>query len=206
MEDGLSKGDVILLISSKPESDYAKKRVEEAYQQVSSFVGMVGLSESLHYREIDVNRGFLEICRDIVRVIKDTERSYGSKRLRFYLTGGMRVLIVACLMVAKLLSSTSRAVEVKVSREDRPISFVIPVGLLKLEPREITESQLEVLRLLKRFGEASFEELAIGRSEVTVRKHLTKLREKGVVSYTLKKKKQVYRLTPLGELLLELVA
>jgi DNA-binding transcriptional regulator PaaX len=49
---------------------------------------------------------------------------------------------------------------------------------------------------LKSVGEAGFEDLAVGRDEVTVRKLLTKLRGIGLVSYRSEGRKQYYKLLP----------
>jgi len=173
--------------------------VSEALRQVESFLGMAGVS-SIYYREVDTERDFIHICRDIAKTLEE----FRGERYKFYLTGGMRVLIIATLVIAKLLSSLGIQVEIKLSREDRPVFYTVPIEVLKIDLKAITEIQRELLRELKARGEAGFEELAIGRSEVTVRKLLGKLRERGLVTYTLKGKKQIYRLTPLGELLLEI--
>ena len=202
MEEGLSKEDVIVLIASKPETDYVAKRIDEAYKQIDNFLQIAGL-RNLYYREVDINRDFMYICRDVVRIVKefDTDNYF-----KFYLTGGMRVLVVAALTIARLLSLAGTPVEVKLSREDRPVSYTVPMDLLKLNVEVVTKTQLELLRQLKTQEEARFEDLAIGRSEVTVRKHLTKLRKKGLVSYTVRGRKQIYRLTLLGEILLEVLS
>jgi len=200
LEEGASKEDIVLLLSAKPESEYTSKRVEEAFKQVKSFLDMAGVPEVV-YREIDVNRDVIDICRDIVNIVKEWEK--GHQNIKFYLTGGMRVLVIATLIVARLLSLVGRDVEVKTSREDRPVSYIIPLNLLNLDIK-LTNSQIEILKHLRIRGEGTFEELAIGRSEVTVRKHLTKLREKGLVSCSAKGRKLIYKLTPLGELLLDI--
>jgi len=200
-EEGVEEGDVIVLIASRPETDYAKKRVEEAYRQVGTFLQMVGVP-SLHYREVEIDKDILSICRDIIKIVKE----FNSTNLfKFYLTGGMRVLVIATMIAAKILCQAGKHVEVKLSREDRPVSYTVPIKLLELNVGDVTEAQLEVLRYLKARGEARFEDLAIGRSEVTVRKHLTRLRESGLVSYTVKGRKQFYKLTPLGEMVLEVI-
>jgi len=201
LEEGTSKEDAVLLLGTKPESEYTIKRVEDAFRQVKSFLDMAGVSEVI-YREIDVNRDIIDICRDVVKTVKELEK--GHQSMKFYLTGGMRVLIIATMIVARLLSLAGRNVEVKTSREDRPVSYIIPLNLLNLDVN-LTSSQIEILKHLRIRGEGTFDELAVGRSEVTVRKHLTKLREKGLVTHTTKGRKQVYRLTPLGELLLDII-
>ena len=117
----------------------------------------------------------------------------------------MRVLIIATLVVARLFSALGREVEIRVSREDRPVVFVVPVELINLDPRDFTEAQLEILRQLSAYEEVVFEDLAIRRSEVTVRKHLTKLRGKGVVRRKVRGRRQFYKLSELGELLLSLM-
>ncbi len=200
LEEGLNRMDVIVLIASKPETDYARRRAEEAYRQVESFVKMVGAA--LHYREVDVNKDVIPLCRDVVKVIKEFDMNTS---LKFYLTGGMRALIVATLIVAKLLSSAGRHINIVLSREDGLLLYTLPVSLLNLDIGSITNVQAEILRFLKVRSGATFEDLAIGRTAVTVRKHLTKLREKRLVSFIARGRKQVYSLTPLGELMLDIL-
>ena len=198
-ERGVSKEDTVVLIANKPESDYAKKRADEALQEVKKFLSMAGI-ENVHYAEIELGESFERICRQILRIVLNVAKS--DEAVEFYLTGGMRVLVVAALVVAVLLTLKDRDVEVIVYREDRPIAYEIPIQLLRFQ-LNVTKSQLEIMNYLKINGEGTFEDLAIGRSEITVRKHLTKLREIGLVTYTLRGRKQVYRLTPIGELVLE---
>lgn len=198
---GVSKDDTIVLIANKPETDYAKKRAEEAVGEVIKFLKTIKAGR-IQYVEIELDDDIIAICRRIVKVIKDTDRK--DEPIEFYLTGGMRVLVLATMLVARLLSLTGRKVIVETSREDRPVSFEIPIQLLNLSPR-ITSSQLEILRYLKAVGEGTFEDLAVGRSEVTVRKHLTKLRGMGLATFSARGRKQIYKLTPLGELLLDIL-
>lgn len=199
VKDGVAKDDTVVLISAKPEADYAKARVDEAYKQVVDFLKIVGVTNTYHY-EVDLNQDFIGICRDVSRIMK-----LFSGPVKLYLTGGMRVLVLACLVVAKLMIDLGREVEVELSREDRITFFSIPQELLSISLREVTRSHIEILKLLKSFGEATFEDLALGRSEVTVRKHLYKLEEKGLVTHTAKGRRHVYRLTPVGELILDVV-
>jgi len=43
----------------------------------------------------------------------------------------MRVLIIATLVIAKLLSSLGIQVEIKLSREDRPVFYTVPIEVFK---------------------------------------------------------------------------
>jgi CRISPR locus-related DNA-binding protein len=199
LEEGVLSDATIVLLASKPETDYVARRVEEAVKQVRSFLELAHIS-NLNYVEVDVNTEFLEICRSILRALKEfTDAS----QIKFYLTGGMRVLVIATLVVARLLGAVHGRVEIRLSREDRPAAYDIPLSVLDTSPRSLTKTQVEVLKQLKMLGEVRFDDLAFTRSPVTVRKHLTKLREMGLVTYTARGRKQFYRLTPLGELILE---
>lgn len=200
LEESVPSDVTILLVASKPESDYAAKRVKEALNQVKNFLELARIHD-LQYVEVDVNAEFLEICRNVLRAVKRFADT--ADRIKFYLTGGMRVLIIATLIVARLLGAAHRNVEIRLSMEDRPVTYTVPLSVLEVSPGSLTDAQIEVLRLLKMLSEARFEDLALGRSPVTVRKHLTKLRELGLVSFTSRGRKQFYRLTPLGELILE---
>jgi len=126
VEEGVSESDIVLLIAGKPETEYVAKRVSEALRQVESFLGMAGVS-SIYYREVDTERDFIHICRDIAKTLEE----FRGERYKFYLTGGMRVLIIATLVIAKLLSSLGIQVEIKLSREDRPVFYTVPIEVFK---------------------------------------------------------------------------
>jgi CRISPR locus-related DNA-binding protein len=197
MGEGVGEDEVVLLVSAKPESEYARRKVENAYQEVKKFANLAGVMR-LEYREIDISKDFEEICRDFIWIISEFRPARG---YRFYLTGGMRVLIAAGLIAAGLLSQVYDLVAF-VSHEDAPTLYRIPVQTFRLDLRGISEARLDILRILKGVGEASFEDLAVGRDEVTVRKLLTKLRGMGLVVYRSVGRRQLYRLTPLGEAVL----
>jgi CRISPR locus-related DNA-binding protein len=200
VEEGISHDEPIILVASKPETEYAKRRFEEAYQHLITFLKMAGTVE-VHYVEIDLEKDFLDVCRDIVRTI----RNFHGDCYKLYLTGGMRLLVAATLIVARLLLTAGTRVEVKLSMEDRPILYSVPAELLTLDLGGLTDAQLELLKYLKSLGKAGFEDLAIGRASTTARKLLTKLRSKGLVEYKKMDRKQVYKLTKTGELVLEVL-
>jgi len=70
VEEGVSESDIVLLIAGKPETEYVAKRVSEALRQVESFLGMAGVS-SIYYREVDTERDFIHICRDIAKTLEE---------------------------------------------------------------------------------------------------------------------------------------
>jgi CRISPR locus-related DNA-binding protein len=200
VEEGISRDEPIVLVTNKPETEYARKRFEEAYQQVVTFLRMAGVDE-VRYVEVDLEGDFLDVCLNIVRTI----RSFHGDCYKFYLTGGMRLLVAAALIVARLLLTAGTRVEVRLSMEDRPVLYSVPAELLTLDLGELTEAQLELLKYLRSLGRAGFEDLAIGRASTTARKLLTKLRGKGLVEYRNVGRKQVYKLTKIGELVLALL-
>jgi len=199
MEEGITKDDVVILVSSRPESEYAKRRAEAAYQQVATFLGMAGVAE-VHYVEASLDGDLLDTCVDIARRVKEFGNCY-----RFYLAGGMRTLVVATLIVARLMLTAGLAVEVKLTVEDRPGVYSVPAELLTLDLGGVTDAQLELLKSLRSLGKARFEDLATGRAPTTVRKLLTKLRGRGLVEYREVGRKQLYKLTKVGELALEIL-
>ena len=200
MREGVEEDEVILLVSARPESGYARRKVENAYHEVKEFASLAGVRR-LEYREIDIGKDFEEICRDFIRIVSEFRPARG---YRFYLTGGMRVLIAAGLLAAGLLSQVYDVVAY-VSHEDAPTLYRIPIQAFRLDLKEVTEARLDILRILKSVGEAGFEDLAIGRDEVTVRKLLTKLRGMRLVVHRSVGRRQLYRLTPLGEAVLDIL-
>jgi len=201
IEEGISRDEIIAIIATKPDTAYVKKRVEEAFQHVATFLRLAGIS-NFYYVEFNVEKDFLDICIDITKKLKEI---YSGDYYKFYLTGGMRVLVLATLAVARLFHTSRKKVDIRLSMEDRVFFYEVPPELFIIDLSDVTEAQLALLNFLKTFGEARFEDLAIGRTEVTVRKILTKLRNRGLVNYRSVGRKQFYRLTKLGELLLELV-
>jgi len=146
-----------------------------------------------------VQNDIINICKSITMILYEV--GINNEPLEFYLTSGSRILVVSMLAVARLLSLAGKNVQVKISHENNPTAFTIPINLFSADVG-LTNAQIEILRYLKARGRGTFAELAIERSPVTVRKHLTKLRRKGLVDFKIEKRKQVYRLTHLGELLL----
>jgi CRISPR locus-related DNA-binding protein len=195
LREGVEESDVILLVSAKRESEYARMDVNRAYEEIAGVVRHAGAK--LEYREIDIGKDFEEICRDFIRVVSEFRPARG---YRFHLIEN-EILIAAGLLASNLLSQI-HDVEVYVSHEDASTLYRIPIQAFKLDLRDVTEARLDILRILKSVGEAGFEDLAVGRDEVTVRKLLTKLRGMRLVSYRSEGRKQYYRLTPLGEAIL----
>ena len=195
LKEGVEESDVILLVSAKPESEYARMDVNRAYEEIAEVVRHAGAK--LEYREIDIGKDFEEICRDFIRIVSEFRPARG---YRFHLIEN-KILIAAGLLASNLLSQIYD-VEVYVSHEDASTLYRIPIRFFRLDLRDVTEARLNILRLLKSVGEAGFEDLAVGRDEVTVRKLLTKLREMGLVVHRSVGRRQLYRLTPLGEAIL----
>jgi len=200
VKDGVDKKDYVLLLTNKPESEFSRKKFEEAYQQIVSFFKFTNLSNILEYREIDLNKDFTEICVDVMRILNEYIVVHKPSVIKAYLSGGMRVLVLAVFAVTRLLYLKGLNVEVYTSREDRPIIYKIPANLLTLDIQKITKEQLELLKMLNNLGSATVEALAIGRARDTTRKLLAKLKEKNLVTHTTLNRKHVYKLTPLGKL------
>ncbi len=202
LKEGVEKDDYVLLLTNKPENEYARRKFEEAYQQVISFLNYAGLAGRAAYREVEVEeREFTEICLDIAKLLAEelSERRPGVTKV--YLSGGMRVLILATLVVIRLLRMRGENIEVYTSMESRPVFYSIPIEALTVDTARVTKEQLELLRTLSTLGEAPVEALAVGRARDTARKLLAKLVERGLVTYRTRGRRHFYSLTPLGELI-----
>ena len=201
LREGLEKGDFILLLTNRPESEYARRKFEEAYQQVVSFLKYVDLASSVAYREVSVDRDFMEICLSIAKILNEELARRKPSVMKVYLSGGMRVLILATLLVVRLLYLRGENVEVYTSMENRPVTYAIPIRALAMDPARITMEQLEILRTLSSVGEAPVEALAVGRARDTARKLLGKLVDRGLVTHKTRGRRYFYFLTPLGRLI-----
>ena len=201
LREGVEGDDHVLLLADKPESEHARRKLEEAYQQVASFLGYAGLAGRVACREVEVEgREFTEVCLDIARILAEELSERKPSATRVYLSGGMRVLILAALVVARLLRLRGENVEVLASMETKPAFYSVPVETLTVDAARITGEQLELLRMLSALGEAPAETLAVGRARDTARKLLAKLMGKGLVTYRARGRRHFYSLTPLGKL------
>ena len=201
LREGVERDDYVLLLTNKPESEYARRKLEEAYQQVVSFLSYAGLAGRVTYREVEVEgKEFTEICLDIARILAEELSERRPSATRVYLSGGMRVLILAALVVVRLLRLRGENVEVFTSMETRPVFYSVPVEALTVDVTRVTEEQLELLRALSTLGEVPVEDLAMGRARDTARKLLAKLMDKGLVTYRVRGRRHFYSLTPLGKL------
>jgi len=70
VEEGVPRDTTIVLLFSRLGSDYADAKIEEALKQVRSFLELAQVS-SFHYVEVDVDAEFLEVCRNVLRALKD---------------------------------------------------------------------------------------------------------------------------------------
>ncbi len=202
LREGLEKSDFVLLITNRPESEYARKKFEEAYQEVVSFLSYAGLAGRVAYREVDVEREFMEICINIAELLNEELNERKPSVTKVYLSGGMRVLILATLLVVRLLRLRGVEVVVYTSMETRPIFYTIPVDALTIDTSRVTREQLEILRILDSMGEAPVETLAVRRARDTARKLLRKLVDRGLVTYRTRGRRHFYSLTPLGRLVM----
>ena len=201
LREGIEKDDFILLLTNKPESEYARRKFEEAYQQVVSFLKYVNLASRVAYREVSVERDFMEICLDIAKILNEELARRKPDVMKVYLSGGMRVLILATLLVVRLLHLCGENVEIYTSMENRPVTYAIPIRALTIDPTRITTEQLEILKILGSVGEAPVEALAVRRARDTARKLLGKLVDRGLVAYRARGRRYFYFLTLLGRLI-----
>jgi len=205
IREGVSSEDYVLLLTSKPESVYSRKRFNEAYQSICSFLRLAGLPNNVSYVEVELEKDFIDICIDIGKSIKEYVLRVNPEVIKAYLSGGMRLLVVATLTALRFLYFHGLRMELYISREDRPVTYDVPIEVFTFSPLDITDMQLWLLKTIRGLGEASYEDLAIGRSSVTIRKTLTKLRSKGLVECLVRERKHVHRLTPLGRLVTDLL-
>ena len=190
-----------LLREGVEKDEYTRRKFEEAYHQVVSFLNYAGLAGRVAYKEVEVEeREFTEVCLDIAKLLVKELSERRPSVTKVYLSGGMRVLILAALVVVRLLCIRGENVEVYTSMESRPVFYSIPIEVLIVDAARVTEEQLELLRALRTLGEAPVEALAVRRARDTARKLLAKLMGRGLVAYRTRGRRHFYSLTPLGRL------
>lgn len=145
---------------------------------------------------------------DIVDIFLEKAKDYD--RIIVNLSGGMRAICLATFMASLLIApSLGKKLQVELETEDSSAFVSIPIGLLNL-PRSLSEIRLEetvfhILQLLAKKEHTAIElAKAIGKDVTTIRRHLIKLREGGLVVSNGSRPAK-YKLTPQGRLVVNLI-
>ena len=201
---GLDEGDSLIAITG-PRVEKVERTIVYLHEFISKYY-----SGDVHFsvREISPQDGFDEMVLEVVNILLDEGKKYD--RVIVNLSGGMRVICLATFMASLLVAPLlSKKLQVELETEDSSAFVIIPSGLLNL-PRSLSEIRLEetVFRILQLLmnKEYTAAELAktIGKDVTTIRRHLAKLRESGlIVSNGARPAK--YRLTSQGRLVVYLM-
>jgi len=172
---GLDKGDKITLVTG-PRID----KVDKAINFISDFIlKYYGGEVDLHVEEVSVHDIYAAIS--LLRRIL-TDRSRGADQVIVNLSGGMRVLIVAFIIALGLINLPNLIVEIET--EDSSTLIQIPTQIIKVWRHQVGVEKTEILKILVSRGDyMSSREIArlTGKDESTIRRHLSKLREIGLV-------------------------
>jgi len=194
---GLDKGDRLLLVTGPraPQSERAASFLSEFVRRY------YGGDVAVEVEEVRVS-DFTELVHRLYGLV--AARAREGEKVVFNLSGGMRTLCLAAFTAALLLSAR-QPVEVELETEDSKALIEVPRAVLEL-PRTLSSlgrERVEVLAELSRRSRSA-RELAeeLGKDETTVRRHLQELVESGLAE-TVGRRPRSYRLTKLGELVLQ---
>jgi CRISPR-associated protein Csa3 len=180
---GLDRGDRIILVTG-PRID----KVDKAISFISDFISKYyGGEVDLHVEEVSVHDIYAAIS-SLRRIL--THRSRDADRVIVNLSGGMRILIAAFIIALGLINIPNLTVEIET--EDSSALIQIPTQIIKAWRHQVGAEKAEILKILVSRGDyMSSSEIArlTGKDESTIRRHLSKLREIGLV--------EVKRLKPL---------
>jgi len=185
----------VIVFSVKPRDEYSSRRAGEALETVRVFLRGLGAEDRLVLREVDVDASFEELVIEVFETLLSSLSSRGGD-IHCYLTGGLRVLIVAALIGVKLFSEIV-GVTPRVFLYSEDMSNRYEVVFYSFEG--IASSHEELLKLLKT-GEASISDLArkLGMSPSYVSEALSKLERAGLARCERRGRLRVCRITAMG--------
>jgi CRISPR locus-related DNA-binding protein len=192
---GVSSDDLVVLVAPAGGADFEEERYRVAVDGVRRFLANIGSRGPVEVRvgvDVDFEDLVFSISRELSRLLP------GFTRVEFYLSGGMRLIVIALLFIADILSSLGVPVEVYSGPEDSPRIVKIPLRALGAVSR-LTSRQVELLRELVGRGEVrpGDEGFGGGVDASTVRRILDKLVARGLVVKSRRGPRVVYKATGL---------
>jgi len=184
----------LLLVFTGPRTQMSEKAV----RILADFLSKYYESTSLEVVETKPADGFGQLLEKMYEEVSGRAGQYDE--VVFNLSGGMRVLCLAALMTAQLLSALHSKVRVELETEDSSALIPVPRAAvsLPLTLAELTAEKLEVLREISHTPTtAKTISARLGKDESSVRKHLATLTSLGLAE-TIGERPRKYIATPTG--------
>ena len=208
MNLNLSPCDELLLIGTEPLTDYANEMYKRTLQELEGFFRLSGIRNyTVEFIKIgeSIENVTLQLISTVTRSMKIEH-----EKLIFALVGGMRILVVSGLLAALALASFIDKVDLEVLllREDAMEIVLLDPAIIKVISEgidSVPRAQRDILLGIYEKGMCDYYELAKNRSPVTVRRLVQSLRAKGLIICKKTGKRNICKLTKLGELVAFLV-
>jgi len=180
MRHKLEKNDTLVILTAKPIVD----RVEKALSSIKNFIASYSQGIKVEVVEVPVT----EVIK-AVATIKEVLEKYRNCNLVLNVSGGMRALVVETC-IAAALSSVDFKLELET--EDSSAYLEFPTELFRLYKiyYSMTQIKREILKVImdrsKPITVKEFSDI-LGKDPSTLRRHLSKLIELGLVSVVKRK-------------------
>jgi len=198
-------GTYILILYVNPEDKYSRKRVEEALRYVEDLAKKGGFIERLEKFSVNLSSDFTSIVYNIATIITNEIRKKEIKYIYAYLTGGMRVLVIATMIAIKLITEAlNTPTTFHVWSEDGVHRYTFDLSVASTNVKNISKAKMEVLRKIVALNGASYHELTNEkRTNATVRKIVELLRKNNLVVCERRGKRTFCKPTEIGKLLVK---
>lgn len=189
MRRGISKGDVILLITATP----IEERVKKAINMFKRMVLNIAEDVKISVLEVPVEN----LVKSVRLIRKEVER-IGVRRIEVNLSGGMRILIIATLLA---LSPFTNSLDIPIEMELEDGRAITEVKLKWFKVPTPGYEDVKIMKAVETLGITTLDTLikhltAYPRS--TLHRKLVKLVEMGFLIAERRGKRVYYKLSELG--------
>lgn len=211
-EIGISEDAFIIILYTMTGDEYSKKRVQDAINYIENIARQAGFANRIFFKEISLGNTFYDTVYSIAFTLIETLRmnSINLKnidKVEVWLTGGMRILVIATLITCKIMFSyMDIPAEFHAWSEDGFYRYVFTLSLLDIELKELSKARLEILRKIVSLGGSTYDKLVNAkRKESTIRKMIELLRRDKLVYCERKEKYTICKATELGNLIIKIM-
>lgn len=213
LEFGVKESDYIVVLYTLTGDEYSEKRLKEAISSIEMFSRQGGFIERVYFQQVSLRRSFSDVVYGVASSIASAMRQAQLFRdvleeIHVWLTGGMRILVVATLNASRMLFSyLGVPVKYHLWSEDSVYKYHFELRHVGIDLRDIPRSQLALLEKIVSLGEARYRELVdTSLKEGTVRKLAELLRAKGLIECRREDKYTVCTATELGKLVASMIS
>jgi len=209
LEVGVGRDAYIIIIYTLAGDDYSRRRVKDAVAYIEKLAREGGFLNRTFFQQVSLGNTFYDTVYEIAVALNEVTRKLGKKDVKkvdVWLTGGMRILVVATLIACKIVFEyLDIPVEYHVWSEDGAYKYKFGLSLIGLNLRGISKARMEILKRIVYLGEASYEELVSAkRKEATIRKMAELLRKDGLIYCERRGRRTLCRATELGKLIVKI--